>query len=340
MNENLPIGILPELHPDVFPEVMVRSNDDWSGLARNLMDAGIFGASDVPDYVEDTRQVIFHGLTAWCTRHIKETDYISLGFMLKTVAELTNEFSLVSEDELPKQKYVLLLLCENSICCHVEPVASILEKICPGLIATAFDTLFRASLIANFVLLPQDTLEIFALMNWEGDSSVSDNEARQWLMEYHGEVNDDYLPSVIRKECGESVCFGSTTTLSLKRLIRLSQSRDRRIAAIAGQILKLKGRIQNAKAKRADHDLCGIESLLDAFRCIKPCTIFFNENRLVYDAVSDDYQTGMSADGTDFQGYACIPDEVLEIKRFFERLETLFDLIYAMGEMIELVTVQ
>lgn len=339
MNENLPIGILPELHPDVFPEVMVRSNDDWSDFARNLMDAGIFDASDVPDYVEDTRQVIFHGLTAWCTRHIKETDYISLGFMLKTVTELTNEFSLVSEDELPKQKYVLLLSYENSICCYVEPVASILEKVCPGLIATAFDTLLRASLIANFVLLPQDTLEIFALMNWEGDSSVSDDEARQWLMESHGEVNDDYLPSVIRKECGESVCFGRTM-LPLKRLIRLSQSRDRRIAAIAGQILKLKGRIQNAKAKRADHDLCGIENLLDAFRCIKPCTIFFNENRLVYDAVSDDYQTGMSADGTDFQGFACIPDEVLEIKRFFERLETLFDLIYAMGEMIELVTVQ
>ncbi len=94
MNENLPIGILPELHPDVFPEVMVRSNDDWSDFARNLMDAGIFDASDVPDYVEDTRQVIFHGLTAWCTRHIKETDYISLGFMLKTVTEAYNEFSV------------------------------------------------------------------------------------------------------------------------------------------------------------------------------------------------------------------------------------------------------
>ena len=339
MNENLPIGILPELHPDVFPEVMVRSNDDWSGLARNLMDAGIFGASDVPDYVEDTRQVIFHGLTAWCTRHIRETDCISLGFMLKTVTELTNEFSLVPEDELPKQQYVLLLSYENSICCYVEPVASILEKVCPGLIATAFDTLLRASLIANFVLLPQDTLEIFALTNWEGDSSVSDDEARQWLMESHGEVNDNYLPSVIMKECGESVCFGRTM-LPLKRLIRLSQSRDQRIAAIAGQILKLQGRIQNAKAKRADHDLCGIENLLDAFRCIRPCTIFFNENRLVYDAVSDDYQIGMSADGTDFQGFACIPDEVPEIKRFFERLETLFDLIHAMGEMIELVTVQ
>lgn len=337
MNENLPIGILPELHPDVFPEVMVRSNDDWSDFARNLMDVGIFDASDVPDYVEDTRQIIFHGLTAWCSRHIKETDCISLGFMLKNVTELTNEFSLVSEDELPKQKYVLLLSCENSVCCHVEPVASILEKVCPGLIATAFDTLLRASQIADFVLLPQETLDIFAMMTWEGDSTVSDDEARQWLMESYGEVNDAYLPSVIRKECGDSVCFGRTT-LSLKRLIQLSKSGDRRIATITKQILKLKGNIQNAIAKRADRDLCEIGNLLETFRCIRPCTIFFNENRLVYDAVSDDYQMGMSSDGTDFQGFASIPDATSELRCFFERLETLFDLIHEMGELIELVT--
>lgn len=340
---------LPALHESVpRTAVVVQYKTNFSALGRNLLDAGVIDPADIPDDAVAPQQVVAKGLNAWVMRRIGKLQYMRFDIELLDAESANTE---VEHPDYNGQGFTgpsLAFRGNTADLRYVEDIARQVEKTAPGLFLAAFSELVAASYRTVEVQHPERILEgETAYSLWGNDLySVTDEEARQELMDRFGEEDEEqldrYMPEAVLEAYGNGFCFSQTTKarpevskkkrprFSNRKLRKLSRTDNRKVAAIAKGLLGLRRAAH--RVKQLDARLHGIEGL----RCYwVACILLFNNDDRCSQYMDQEGQyLWENGDGTELHTLEQLPESASDLATYFNKLDALLALVAQMDALI------
>jgi PRTRC genetic system protein F len=340
---------LPALHASVPRTAhLVQYQTDFSELGRNLLAADVIDPTDISDTAVTPQQVVAEGLRAWFMRRIGGLEYMRFDVRILD-AEAAN--SHIDRPQWEGKEFTgpsVAIVGGEAQLRYVEDVARFTEKLVPGLFLVAYSELISASYKTVEIQHPERILaNETAYSLWGNDiDSISDEEARQELMDRFGEedetVLDHYMPDAVLEAYGNGFCFFMATKsrpapgkkkrprFSNRRLRKLGGHYNAKIAGIAKKLLALRKAVARVKALKADI------AHLHGLRCYwVACILLFNNDDRCSQYMDQEGQyLWENGEGTDLHSVEQLPATVGELATYFQQLDALFDLVSKMDALI------
>lgn len=342
---------LPGLHPQIpIHSFVAHSTYDARELAKGLIAAKVIRPHDIPPTVITAEDVVMYGLQAWFDRRTATLKRVEFGIQMRlgrSAEEIFDELNMHGgRDRTYTGGAALLLVGGYQPSYRMDLAASALEKVWPGLFATAFDAVSRASYRTVQLRLPGELWEQVCFRYWDCDASEepSDKDARTALQDRFGEEEHDvieaYLPSALKPVFGGKFCanwFTRRRYFGRRKLATIaSTSESPRARRVAKQTLRLNAAIAQAQRMSASlPDLCGVDATCThpaANLVFKPKGLAFE---LIDDLVNDAWNAG---DATELLGIAELPTSADDLKHYFEKLDAAFTVLMHMDKLITLIT--
>lgn len=321
---------------------------DYATLARNLIDAGVINPDDLPDTVATPEQIVGHGLGTWFSRRIGGLEHMRFDIELLDAVTANAEMDFHHAEGAPFTGATFAVRGSEADLRFVKDVALSVENVVPGLFLTAFTELLSSSYKTIEFNHPVRILEQeTAYSLWGNDlHSVTDEEAREELMERYGEeVDTDYwMPQQVIEAYGNGFCFSlkSKSTLAIprrqrprfptRRLKKLSKHQNKQVAGIAKRLLSLRRAARRVEALNLSLPHVDNRSV----RCHwAACVILFDGDDRVRQFMDQEGQyLWENGEGSDLHAIEQLPETAAELKTYFENLDALFDLIAQMDALI------
>lgn len=340
---------LPTLHASVPRTAhLVQYQTDFSDLGRNLLAAEVIDPADISERAATPQQVVAEGLRAWFMRRIGGLEYMRFDVRVLD-AEAAN--SHIDHPQWEGDAFTgpsVAIVGAEAQLRYVEDVARFIEKLVPGLFLTAYTELISASYRTVEIQNPERILANETCYSlWGNDiGSVSDEEARQELMDRYGAEDestlDHYMPEAILEAYGNGFCFSMVSKtrpeLSKKKRPRFSNRKLRKLArhynaevsAIATKLLALRRSVHRAKSLDAS------TPCLQGLRCYwVACILLFNDDDRCSQYMDQEGQyLWENGEGTDLHSIQQLPTTAGEIATFFQHLDALLDLVSKMDALI------
>lgn len=332
---------LPTINAAVphFAEIVEREVDHTT-FARALLDAGVIQPEMIGAYASTPKCILEHGLRAWFKERTERLQYLKFDVhVFDAVAASEIQFGYEHEPVTYKNWVFGLSGYETSEVRIAEPIALKLEKKCPGLFYSAFSAMETAGWKTTDILTPTMIIEHTASYQlWDGDLSEmpTDEEAMEYLVDRYGEDAHRYLPSVLMKVWGQGFCLPrkGQKPIGKRKLQKLCKGRDKQVAAVARQLVKLLDAKQYVEECGAQICGAGGERLFTA------CSIGFNRDDRYTDFI-DNHVNGIYESG-EYSEYLSInefPSDPDELESYFIKLDALFRLIAEVDAIIPLLSV-
>lgn len=322
-----------------FAEIVVREVD-YASFARVLVDVGVITPEMIGRNASTPKCILEQGLQAWFKERTDRMQHLKFDICVFD-AEAASEIQHGYEHEPTQYKNWVFGLSgyETSEVRVAEPVALALEKKCPGLFYSAFSEMESAGWKTADILTPLMVIEQTASYQlWDGDLSEmpTDEEAMADLIDRYGEAAHRYLPSTLMKVWGQGFCFPrkGQRALGKRKLRKLTKGRDKQVAAVARQLIKLLDAKQYVEECGAQFSGPGGEPLFTA------CSIGFNRDDR-YTEFIDSHVNGVyeSGDYSEFLSINEFPSDPDELESYFIKLDALFRLMAEVDALIPLLSI-
>jgi len=340
---------LPALHASVPRTAhLVQYQTDFSELGRNLLAAEVIDPADISDKAVTPQQVVAEGLHAWFMRRIGGLEHMRFDVRVLD-AETAN--SHIDHPQWQGDQFTgpsVAIVGAEAQLRYVEDVARFTEKLVPGLFLTAYTELIAASYRTVEIQHPERILANETSYSlWGNDiDSVSDEEARQELMDRFGEEDestlDHYMPEAVLEAYGNGFCFSMVSNtrpelskkkrprFSNRKLRKLGRHHNAKVAAIAKKLLAL--RKSALRAKALEGDIASLQGL----RCYwVACILLFNDDDRCSQYMDQEGQyLWENGEGTDLHSIVQLPTTAGELATYFQQLDALLDLVSKMDALI------
>jgi PRTRC genetic system protein F len=337
---------LPSLHESIPRKAQhINYQTDFGRLGEQLLAAGVIDPESISEDAITPVQIVEEGLKAWFMHRIGNLQHMRLNVR---VLDAEHANAIAKESGWADRTFecaAIALTGDITELRYVKDIAHHVESKVPELFLTAFTEFADASYKTIEIQQPIRILEIeasYAL--WGNDLwSVTDEEAREGLLERHGEeeTTDYYMPDQMLEAFGHGFCFSGSREGKRKKkqrkfpdqkLKKLAGHEDSTVAAIASQLLKLR----HARKRVSDlgASFCEIEQ--DGARPMyASCVFLFSGDDREAQFMDDESQYSMeSGEGTELYSLDKLPETAAELKPYFQKLDALFDLIAQMDALI------
>jgi len=332
---------LPSINAAVpaFAEIVVREVD-YVPFTRALLDAGVITPEMIGPNASTPKCILEQGLQAWFNERTAGLQYLKFDVrVFDAVAASEIHFGYEHEPTSYKNWVFGLHGYETSEVRVAEPLALELERKCPGLFYSAFSAMEAGGWKTTDILTPTMIIEQTASYQlWDGDLSEipTDEEAMEYLVDRYGEEAQRYLPSTLMKVWGQGFCFPrkGQRPIGKRRLRKLCKGRDKQVAAVARQLLKLLDARQYVEECGAEFNGAGGEPLYTA------CSIGFNRDDR-YTEFIDSHVNGVYESGeySEFLTINEFPSDPDELDSYFIKLDALFRLMAEVDALIPLLSI-
>lgn len=338
---------LPSLHESIQRQAIhLNYQTDFGSLGQQLLVAGVIDPESVTEEARTPKEIVEQGVRNWVMHRIGRLQHMRFDVRLLD-AEYANEAAKEGDwKDLSFTGAALALTGDIAELRVVKDIAHHVEAKVPGLFLTAFTELVEASFRTVEIHQPQRILECEAAYAlWGNDlSSVTDEEAREELLERYGEeeeVSDYYMPDQMLQAYGNGFCFSITRRgqpakkprkFSDLQLKKLSSDDDSTVASIARQLLKLRQarkRVTQLGASFKQAYEFGARSSYAG--CI---LLFSGEDRETQFMDAEHQHLMETGEGTELYAIEQLPATAAELKLYFKKLDALFDLIAQMDALI------
>lgn len=323
-----------------------RADTQLESVVLEQFRHGPLRATDVNDPVSpvDAFQQAFF---AWSERLMPQgLRMISMGLQLCDTNAVFDaiEANYEKEDFKPLTPLHLGIRLSDEWVHEMDVLAQPLREAHPLLLYTLFSIVDQVSGRTVPIRTPGWFLSEMACHYWEGDESCSDEEARTWLEDWHG--NDEemvklYLPSVVRPEvcpdeirCPAKVAGRRSRSafLSVAELRALAAQHDGLVASVCHELVAL--RVLLGKAGR--HRL--LEDGYDARPLYSGCTFVLEANERIGEFLDDhmnmEYQHGES---TEFHSFHTFSTTRQGIRAQYAQWALAFQMLRRLDRLMALV---
>lgn len=337
--------LVPTLH-EAIPRMAEHINyqTDFAGLGQELLTAGIINPDTVSEDATTPKHVVEQGLHAWFMQRIGRLKHMRFDVRVVDAEDANAAAKDGGWDDLEFTGAAVSLTGDIAEMRFVADIAHHVESIVPDLFLTAFSELIQASYRTVEIHHPQRILEMEAAYAlWGNDiSSVTDEEAREELLERYGEEDtpDYYMPDQMLEAFGNGFCMDITRKGPKKKrrrfpglkLKKLARSEDSIVAGIASQLLNLR------RAHKRVNDLEASFTQAEQYEA-RPmyvgCILLFSGDDRETHFMDDEHQHLMeTGEGTELYAIDQLPATAADLKTHFQKLDALFDLIAQMDALI------
>ncbi|WP_426172522.1 PRTRC system protein F [Pseudoduganella sp. R-34] len=343
---------VPSIHASVPRHAtQLRYQTDFTDLARQLLKAGVIDPEDIPTTASTPAQIVGEGVGAWFNRRINGLQHMRFDIEILDAECASNLFDGHVSSDLTFESAVLTITGSGAELRYVEDIARRLEAKVPGLFLTAFSELVAASYKSIEIQHPERILEGETSYSLWGDDiwSVTDEEAREQLIERYGDEEDVnieiFMPDAILEAYGNGFCFDicresrrpkKLPEFSDQKLSDLARSSDNEVASVATRLLSLR------QAFKRVVDLKARLKLPEGFEgrsLYVGCILLFNaDDRCSQFQDQEGQYLFESGEGTDLHAAEQLPKTATQLKKYFQKLDALFDLIAQIDALIPAIS--
>lgn len=339
---------LPDVAADVPRDATVRwrADTEVDAIVLEQFRHGPLRAADVHDPVSpvDAFQQAFF---AWVGRHVPQPlRLISVGLELCDTNAVLDRIEHQDGGREFKAKTPLHfgVKVSDEWVHEIGVLAQPLRTAHPLLLHTLFSIVDRVSGKTVLIRTPGWFLSEIACRHWEGDESATDDEAREWLMEWYGddkEVVQRYLPSVLgplvypdeirrpEKVPGRKARTSTLTECELQLLRASSTGMVEKVCAELLALHRLLGRAGNRALLNAGHDARPLYS---------GCTLVLESNERISEFLDDymdmEYQAG---EATEYSCFINFSDTKQGIREQYAQWGLAFQMLHHLDRLLALV---
>ncbi|MGU7775655.1 PRTRC system protein F [Burkholderia sp. MR1-5-21] len=338
---------LPSFSTEVPGAVRLKWREDvhLSNLVLKHFQYGPLRAGDVTDPV-DAGDAFQQAFFAWVRRQYGKLKRIRFSPVLldaHAAREVLDYVGNGNNDDDPTPLFFSLEL-EHEWVYELGASRAMLQAAHPALLKTVMTAIARASARTSFVRLPDWFMYEFSCWYWEGDDTISDEDADKCLRERFGEDDESrkaYLPSEVRPVlCPDDVrpgrCYGRWSERGILdaaalRALRLTlKGMPRRICTEVLTLLNLMGESRKRDLFNVAYETNPVYAL---------CSVVVDNHQFVGDLLDCHFENeGSSGDATTYSGFSRLESHPRSIRRQYAHMALAFRILTHLDRLLALVT--
>lgn len=339
---------LPRLDPAIPTQIRLSWRPDvaLSELVRKHFQYGALRASDVHNPA-DPGDAFQQAFSAWTGRQMASFERLQFTprlFDRNAVEDVVNGLGGdLSEEESSPLFFTLEFPQEHVY--SLERNATSLREAHPSLLAAVTSAIDWAGARTLWVRGPDWFLYEFACAWWDGDESISDKDADEFLRDAFGddaEARHHYQPSTVRPllcpdDVQPSFYRGGRwhrNHLPLKQLTALRNRSHGNVRRVCTEVLKLHGLLSQRHRK---HDLFGVAYATNPAYAL--CSVVWNPDEFVGELLDRHYDCcANSGDATVYSGFSRLAANAKAIRQQYQDLSLAFQILRHLDRLLTLVT--
>ncbi len=223
--------------------------------------------------------------------------------------------------------------------------ANTLRSTHPQLLRTVMSVIAHASARTMFVRMPDWFMYEFSCWYWDGDESISDQDADDLLRDRFGddsESREEYLPSVVRPQlCPDDACSSVyvdgrwrgqriLTGPQLRALRNRSKGMPRRVCTEVLALMEL----MRASRRRDLFDVAYSTNPVYAM-----CSLVMERNQFVWDLLDHHFDgEAQCGDATTYSGFSRLASSAKAIRRQYADMALAFRILTHLDRLLALVS--
>lgn len=339
---------LPQFDPAIPSQVKLqwRSSPAETELVRKHFQYGPLRAADVhnpTNAVDAFRQALF----AWFRRQTKPFGRLQFEprlFDRNDVRDVLREIDVEWDDDDTTPLFMTIEL-PNEWVYSLEGKAQALREAHPGLLAAVTSAIDWAGARTLWVRCPDWFMYEFACAWWDGDESISDEDADEFLRDAFDDDADarhHYLPSTVRplicpEDVRPSFYRGGRwhhNHLPLKQLAALRNRSRGYVRRACTEVLKLHALLNQRRRK---HDLFDVA--YSANPAYAACSVVWDPDEFVGELLDRHYDCcANSGDSTVYSGFSRLAGTAQAIRQQYSDLSLAFQILRHLDRLLTLVT--